>query len=65
MLTEWGMNPVEIIDTWTDEMMNLMLDKLIERKNREAKAWESSSTSKPEPKFVSIDEFVHKLAKES
>ena len=35
MMTEWHVTPDYIINNWTDELFNLMVDKLVERKERE------------------------------
>lgn len=64
-MVEWGISPIDIVDTWTEEMMDLMIDKMIERKRRESKAWESTSSSAPKQdhKFVPIEEFARKLGR--
>lgn len=56
VMMEWGLDPLSVIDRWTDELLELMLDKLIERKRREAKAW-GKSTSNPEPNKVEFQSF--------
>jgi len=35
-LVEWHLTPEYIIDNWTDEKLDLMAAKLVERKQREA-----------------------------
>lgn len=35
MLTEWHLAPGYIINNWSDELLNLMIEKLVERKKRE------------------------------
>jgi len=32
MLSEWHLSPDYIINNWTDELLNLMIEKLAERK---------------------------------
>lgn len=34
-MAEWHLTPEYILDNWTDEELNLMIEKLAERKNRE------------------------------
>ena len=34
MLTEWHIDPVYINANWTDEMLQVMLEKLVARKKR-------------------------------
>ncbi len=38
MLAEWHLPPDHIVNNWTDELLNLMITKLVERKNRESEA---------------------------
>ena len=35
-MTEWHVTPDYIINNWTDELFDLMVEKLVERKDREA-----------------------------
>lgn len=35
---EWRLDPVYIVNNWTDELLNLMVEKLSERKERELDA---------------------------
>ena len=37
-LVEWRLDPVYIVNNWTDELLNLMVEKLTERKERELNA---------------------------
>lgn len=42
-MAEWHVTPDYIVNNWTDELLNLMIEKLVERKEREtAKAPDSS-----------------------
>lgn len=34
-MTEWHIDPVYITENWTEEMLGVMVDKLVERKQRE------------------------------
>jgi len=47
LLAEWGLDPVYITENWTDELLNLMVNKLADRKHREAR-----TTREPEPDTV-------------
>ncbi len=35
-MSEWHLPPDYIVNNWTDELLDLMVEKLIERKEREA-----------------------------
>ena len=35
-MTEWSITPDYIINNWTDELFELMVDKLVERKKKES-----------------------------
>ena len=41
-MIEWHLAPEYIINNWTDEKLDLMLEKLTERKKREREATRSS-----------------------
>ena len=56
-MSEWHVTPDYILDHWTDELFNLMVEKLAERKEREANAIKGRSSS---PKVS--DEFLFKQA---
>jgi len=45
MMAEWHVPPDYIINNWTEEMLELMSDKLVERKERENQALRGSSSS--------------------
>jgi len=34
LLSEWHITPEYIINNWTEELLNLMLEKLVERKKQ-------------------------------
>ena len=36
-MTEWHVTPDYIVNNWTDELFDLMVEKFIERKKREIK----------------------------
>ncbi len=38
MLAEWHLPPDYILNTWTEEKLEMMVEKLVERKKREAAA---------------------------
>lgn len=35
LLSEWHITPDYIVNNWTDELLDLMLNKLVERKRKE------------------------------
>jgi len=45
-MSEWHITPDYIVDNWTDELLNLMVGKLSERKEREKKAIEGKPDNK-------------------
>lgn len=45
-MSEWHITPDYIVNNWTDELLDLMMAKLIERKRRERKAIEGRSSGK-------------------
>ncbi len=45
MMSEWHVTPEYIINNWTDELLDLMLEKLIERKSQTSKEPESPKVS--------------------
>lgn len=52
MLAEWHLPPDYIINNWTDEMLNLMIGKLTERKEREMAAMGiKSENTMPDEQF--------------
>ena len=57
-MSEWHVTPDYILDHWTDELFNLMVGKLSERKEREVDAIKGRSSSAPK---VS-DKFLFKQA---
>lgn len=36
LLAEWHLPPAYILNNWTDELLDLMIQKLVERKRRES-----------------------------
>lgn len=50
-MAEWGADPVRITETWTDELLMLMVDRLAARRQREnddaEKAQERAKTGRP------------------
>jgi len=44
-MAEWHLPPGYIMDNWTDELFDLMVEKLIERKQREASAMQPSTVT--------------------
>ena len=44
MLSEWHITPDYIVLHWTDELFNLMCERLVERKKRESDAMQGKRT---------------------
>jgi hypothetical protein len=57
LLAEWHLPPDYILNNWTDEMLTLMIEKLVERKQREAAAIEGRSPGN----LVSDDQFFKEV----
>jgi len=38
LLSEWHITPDYIVNNWTEELLNLMLEKLVDRKKKEINA---------------------------
>ncbi|MCJ7828157.1 MAG: hypothetical protein MUP81_00255 [Dehalococcoidia bacterium] len=53
-MSEWHLPPDYIMSHWTEELLVLMIDKLIDRKNREVAAMSGHSYS---GRVVSDDQF--------
>jgi len=59
VLAEWGVSPVELAEQWTDEMLFCLLEALVERKEREAKAWgRAGGSGGPEETVVSAGDMM-------
>ena len=43
---EWHVTPDYIVNNWTDELLDLMMEKLIKREQREVKAIQSKDSGK-------------------
>lgn len=54
-MTEWHITPDYIMDNWTDELFDLMLEKLIERKQRESNAINTSGGKTLEDRSLSAE----------
>jgi len=46
-MAEWHLSPDYIVNNWTDELLDLMVEKLVERKQREAQAISGDSGKVP------------------
>lgn len=58
MMAEWHLPPDYIINNWTDELLDLMTQKLVERKERESNAMKENQT--PKDHSVSIEALAAK-----
>ena len=54
-MVEWHVTPDYIVNNWTDELLNLMMEKLVERKQREASAVKESGSRSPKDRTVSTE----------
>ncbi len=43
-MSEWHITPDYIVENWTDELLNLMVEKLGDRKKRESDAMKGHKT---------------------
>ena len=46
-MAEWHITPDYVINNWTDELLDLMIEKLTERKEREKQVAEGRGRSTP------------------
>ena len=46
MMAEWHLPPDYIVNNWTDELLDLMTEKLVERRERESNAMKGNKTPK-------------------
>ena len=53
-MAEWHLPPDYIINNWTDELLDLMVEKLVERKERETDTMNKAS-GKPSTKNASVE----------
>ncbi|MBT9130987.1 MAG: hypothetical protein DDT42_01444 [candidate division WS2 bacterium] len=44
-MAEWHLPPEYIVSNWTHELLNLMLEKLVNRKNREIRDVETAGST--------------------
>jgi len=49
-MTEWGADPVRIAETWTDELLYLMVDRLAARRQAEADAERAQARASGRPR---------------
>jgi len=63
-MSEWHVTPDYIVNNWTDELLNLMVEKLVERRKREIGAVESKvGRLKPTDTKVSDETLFAQLGK--
>lgn len=65
-MTEWHLPPDYIVNNWTDELFDLMVEKLVERKQREHDAIEDRHKGniplvKPGTRVVSDEALLRKM----
>ncbi len=54
-MAEWHITPDYILCNWTDELLDLMVEKLLERKQKQADSINESGNQSPKDKSVSAD----------
>ena len=54
-MAEWHVTPDYIVNNWTDELLNLMVDKLAGRKEREMAAIEGTASKPAQDNTVSVE----------
>lgn len=52
-MTEWHLSPDYIVNNWTDELLDLMVEKLVGRKQRETST--IGESRHPKDHFVSVE----------
>jgi len=55
MLAEWHITPDYIANNWTDELLDLMVEKLVERKKQENQA------TKGKPEYSQPDDVIRQF----
>ena len=53
-MTEWHLPPDYIMSHWTEELFVLMIDKLVERKKREAAIMQGHSSQMSDAEFFKM-----------
>lgn len=56
-MVEWHLSPDYIVNNWTDELLDLMTEKLVERRQRETEAVKPMPSGSPGGHRVSDVEF--------
>lgn len=52
-MSEWHVTPDYIVNNWTDELLDLMIEKLVERRKRETP--QTGTSERPEQATVPIE----------
>ena len=60
-MTEWHVTPDYIVNNWTDEELELMCDKLVERKKQENELVQKSQSASPDDRVVTDTELFRQL----
>ncbi len=54
-MAEWHVTPDYIVNNWTDELLDLMVEKLVERKQRESNVTKGLENKNPKAQPVSAE----------
>ncbi len=54
-MSVWHVTPDYIVNNWTDELLDLMVEKLVERKQRESGTIQESGNGSPKNHSVSAE----------
>ena len=60
-MAEWHLPPDHIVVNWTDELLNLMIEKMVERKNKEVAQIEDARGGSDKPEQVSDAELLRRM----
>jgi hypothetical protein len=58
LLSEWGLSPDYIVNHWTHELFDMMVDKLVERKQRESQGVKQPGQVKDKELFNRMGKLV-------
>jgi len=62
-MSEWHVTPDYIVNNWTDELLDLMMAKLVERKQREVQAMQSASEGRSSGENMVSEDMFFKEAR--
>ncbi len=62
-MSEWHLSPDYIINNWTDELFDLMVEKLVDRKKKESGVNSDTKKHQPTQAKVSDKALFHSMGK--